>query len=336
MSKVKRSYCLGVVLLAAIVLACGHGEARAESGGGAPLEAVSICVGGTPGIPVLLAHEQGFFVQEGLVVTVKEYLLGLQALEAMFAGECDMATAGETPVVMKSFERQDFNIVATMATSDDATRVLANRERGIQRPEDLKGKRIFAHKNTINHFFIEMFLVKIGLSAKDVTLIYQGVEDLSEAITKGTIDAYVGTDLSMSKPRTALGGHAVIFSSPGLCLMIDILAARNSIIKERPQVVKSVLRALLKGEEVFAHKRPQAITALAKVTNSSERDMAATLDGYIWHVGLEQTLLLSLEQEAMWAMDAGLTTKTRIPNYLNFIHRDALFSLRPEAVTMLK
>jgi len=148
--KLKRFRCLGVALLVAFVLAGGgHDQARAKSGG-APLEAVSICVGGTPGIPVLLAHEQGFFVQEGLAVTVKEYLLGLQALEAMFAGECDMATAGETPVVMKSFERQDFSIIATMATSDDATRVLANKERGIQRPEDLKGKRIFAHKNTVH------------------------------------------------------------------------------------------------------------------------------------------------------------------------------------------
>ena len=181
-----------------------------------------------------------------------------------------------------------------------------------------------------------MFLVKIGLSAKDVTLIYQGVEDLSEAITKGTIDAFVGTDLSMSKPRQALGGQAVIFSSPGLCLMIDTLAAKNSVIRDRPQVVKSVLKALLKGEDVFAHKRPQAITALAKAANSNEHDMAAILAAYSWKVRLEQTLLLSLEQEAQWAMDAGLTTKTRLPNYLNFIHRDALFSLRPEAVTMLK
>lgn len=118
--------------------------------------------------------------------------------------------------------------------------------------------------------------------------------------------------------------------------MIDTLAAKNSVIRDRPQVVKSVLKALLKGEDVFAHKRPQAITALAKAANSNEHDMAAILAAYSWKVRLEQTLLLSLEQEAQWAMDAGLTTKTRLPNYLNFIHRDALFSLRPEAVTMLK
>jgi NitT/TauT family transport system substrate-binding protein len=334
--KLKKICCLVIAFLAVIVVTGGsHGQASAESGG-APLEALSICVGGTPSLPVLLAHEQGLFIQEGLEVTVKQYLVGLLALEAMFAGECDMATVAETPVVMKSFERQDFSIVATTATSDDATRVLANKERGIQRPEDLKGKRIFVHKNTINHFFVEMFLARIGLSAKDVTLIYQDVEDFSEAITKGTIDAFVGTDLTISKPRKALGDQAVIFNSPGLCLMIYNLAVKNSVIKERPQLVKSVLRALLKGEDVFAQKRPQAITALAKATNCNEHDMAATLAAYRWQIELSQTMLLSLEQEALWAIDSGLTNKTRIPNYLDFIYRDALFSLRPEAVTMLK
>lgn len=325
-----------VILLTAIVAAAGsRGEALAESVPPPP-ETVTICVGGFPGISVLLAHELGFFVQEGLEVTVKKYLVGLQALEAMLAGECEMATVGETPVVMKSFERQDFRIVATTATSDDATRVLANKERGIQRPEDLKGKRIFVHKNTTNHFFVVMFLAKFGLSADDVTLIYQNVEDFSEAITKGKIDAFVGNDLTISKPRKALGDHAVVFSAPGLCLTTYNLAVKSSVIRERSQLVKSVLRALLQGEEVLVKERSQAVTALAKATNGDEHDMAATLAANSWHVGLEQILLLSLEQEAQWAIDSGLTSKTRMPNYLDFIHRDALFSLKPEAVTMLK
>lgn len=334
--QLKRICILAITLLVAIVLTGGsRGQVRAESGGALP-EALSICVGGTTGIPVILAHEQGLFAKEGLEVTLKKYFVGLQGLEGMLAGECDMAAVGETPVVMKSLERQDFSILATIATSDDATRIIANKERGIHRPEDLKGKRIFVHKNTIQHFFVGMFLAENNLSAKDVTLIHKDVEDFSEALTTGRIDAFVGTDMHIGKLRKALGDKAVVFSSPGLCLMTSNLTAMNSFIRERPKVVSSVLSALLKGEEVFAKERPQAIITLARAMNSNERDMAATLNTYRWKVGLEQTLFLSLEQEAQWAMDSGLTNKIRIPNDLDYVHRAALFSLRPEAVTMLK
>ena len=39
---------------------------------------------------------------------------------------------------------------------------------------------------------------------------------------------------------------------------------------------------------------------------------------------LDQTILMSLEDEARWAMREGLTDKKEIPNYLDFIYVDAL------------
>jgi ABC-type nitrate/sulfonate/bicarbonate transport system substrate-binding protein len=164
---------MAIILIVAVASLAGCKGKTTESKRTARPEKIAICIGGAPGIPVLLAHEQGLFTGEGLDVTLKKYSAAPLGFEGLFAGECDMAAVGETPVVMKSFERQDFSVLATLATSDDATVIIANKERGIQRPEDLRGKRIFVHKGSTNHFFLEMFLLKNGLSAMGVTLIFK-------------------------------------------------------------------------------------------------------------------------------------------------------------------
>lgn len=329
---------MAIILIVAIGPLAGCKDTRTEIKHTAQREKVAICIGGSPGLPALLAHEQGLFSKEVLDVVLKKYPAAPPAFEDLFAGECDMVTVGETPVVMKSFERKDFSVLATLATSDDATQIIANRERGIQRPEDLKGKRIFVLKGSTNHLFIEMFLLKNGLSAKAVTLIFKDVDDISEAISnsKGRIDAFASTKVLIDKPHKALGDKAVIFSSPGLCMITINLVAMNSFIREKPQVVKSVLTALLKADEFIKKERPQAIKTLSTALNINEHDMAKILDSYSWQVDLEQRLALSLEHEARWAMKNGLTKKTEIPNYLDFIYTDALRSLKPDAVTLIK
>ncbi len=334
--QLKRISIVAIALVGAIVLIGGsHGEALAESGGASP-ETVTICQGGAPGIPLLLTQEKGLFAAEGVAVTLKKYRTGTEGFEEFFKGECDLAAISETSAVLKSFERQDFSILATTATSDNSGRILASRKSGITTPQDLKGKRIFVLKGSSNHFFLDMFLAKNGLSNKNVTVILTPVPDVSAAFADGSIDAFCATEVVIDKPMKALGKEAVVFDSPGLCLVSFHLVAKNSLVTTRPDMVKKVLAALLKNEESIKKDRASAVKAAAAALNIEEQVMGDIWDNYRWQVDLSQALLLSLEQEARWAIDSGLTNKSRIPNYLDFIHRDALFSLRSEAVTMLK
>jgi hypothetical protein len=51
---------------------------------------------------------------------------------------------------------------------------------------------------------------------------------------------------------------------------------------------------------------------------------------------LDQTILVSLEDEARWAMKERLTDKKEVPNYLDFIYVDALEQVKPETVTIIR
>ncbi len=52
-------------------------------------------------------------------------------------------------------------------------------------------------------------------------------------------------------------------------------------------------------------------------------------------IKLEQSLLISLEDEARWAIKNNLVEGTTIPNYLKFIYLDSLKSLNPDIITII-
>ncbi|MCK5329769.1 MAG: nitrate ABC transporter substrate-binding protein, partial [Candidatus Marinimicrobia bacterium] len=51
---------------------------------------------------------------------------------------------------------------------------------------------------------------------------------------------------------------------------------------------------------------------------------------------LEQTMLITFEDQSRWAIENNLTDITQVPNYLNYIYLDALEKVNPEAVTIIR
>ena len=334
-SELLKKSLVSFLVLAFLLVCSNRAEARAESASSVPGE-VSICLGGAPGIPPLVAQEKGLFAAAGVTVQRKQYRTAAEGFEGFLRGECDLSAVSETSVVMKSFEHQDFSILATIATSDNSPRLLASRKSGIATPQDLKGKRIFVLQWSSNHFFLEMFLAKNALTEKDVTMVFTGVPDIPAAMMDGSIDAFCATEVLIDKPLRALGKDAVIFDSPGLCLVSFHLVAKNTLITARPEVIKKILSAMLENEAFIHENRSVAVKTAAAAMGMEERVMDSLWGNYNWQVGLSQATLLSMEQEAQWAINAGFTSKTRVPNYLKYVHQETLRALRPEAVTILK
>jgi len=325
------------VVLFAAVLACGGctGEG-AKTKGTAPPEKVAICVIGTAGIPVALALENGLFAAQGLEVTLRKSSSGLETLESMLKGECDLATPTETPVVFKSQENREFSVLATTGASENALRILASRKSGIAGARDLKGKRILVSKGSTSHFFLDMFLASNGLSEADVTVVMGGVADVSAAFSSGEIDAYCQTDVMILEPLQALGGDAVVLAAPGLCHTTFNVVATNRYIREKPGAVKSILAALLQNEALLTGDPAKAVRAVSRILAVDAGSAAAIIANYDWRIGLHQTLVLSFEHVTQWAMESGFIQKAALPNYLDIVDTAPLRSLKPEAVLLIK
>jgi ABC-type nitrate/sulfonate/bicarbonate transport system substrate-binding protein len=78
---------------------------------------------------VWVAENKGIFKEAGLDVTIKEFDSGRLSFLDMLAGGVDISTTAPTPIMLKSFERSDFSILATFVHSEKDIKVICNSDK---------------------------------------------------------------------------------------------------------------------------------------------------------------------------------------------------------------
>ncbi len=141
-------------------------------------EKVTFCTGGNLMLLPLIAHEKKYFEDEGLQAEVFNLGDGSRAMDTFLAGDCTFGLMADPPVVKQSFKRNDFSIVGTVSSSDASVRILARKKSGIEKPADLKGKKIGVKKGLNSNVYADLFLKKYGLSAKDVSYQFMDAKDM--------------------------------------------------------------------------------------------------------------------------------------------------------------
>lgn len=282
-----------------------------------------------------IAEHNGYFKEQGLNVIYTSFPSGKRALNGMFRGEVDIAVTAEGPIVFNSLERQDFSIIATIGTSSNDNVIAARKDRGIQTPNDLKGKTVAIQSASAAHFYLHLFLLKYKLSEKDIIQSFLKVEHLPLALASGEADAISTREPYLSEAVTMLGANAIVFETPGLYLKSYELAAFNTYIKDNPEVLYKLINALLLAEQFVKNNKDQAVAIFASKFGLSKERVTATLKYLDLSVVLDQSLILKLEDEARWATQNKLTDGQVVPNYLEYIHIDALNKTNPELMTIV-
>ena len=152
------------------------------------------------GLPIAL--ERGFFEKHGLDVTVaRPYATGVDALNALQAGESDIVQVGVPMIgaVLRGMDLVALGNYSGNATKlgSDATMALVAREgSGIVSSNlaTLKGKNIAASFGTINHLYALALIEKAGLTPADVTLVNTPPPDMTVALLSKGIDAFSAWD----------------------------------------------------------------------------------------------------------------------------------------------
>jgi len=289
----------------------------------------------------VLAHvalDQGYFAANGLDVSVKEYPSGKRALDdGLFAGLADIAWSNETPVALAGFQRTDFRIISTTLSADDVNMVIARRDGGIERVEDLRGKRIATQKGSAVHFFLHLLLLEHGLTEQDVQISFLKAEELPGALAAGAIDAFSMRDPYVSQARALLGdGKTITFRAPRIYDQMDVMVMRQDTLEKTPRIAYKALRAMLDAQ-AFVESHPMETAAImASRLKVGHRDAAEMLPDLKPNVSLSQSLLVLLESEARWAIKSGLTDRKEVPDYLSLIYVNELKRLKPEVVTIIR
>lgn len=285
---------------------------------------------------VALAKVRDLYAAEGLVVDLIAFPSGRQALEAMFVGQCALATVAEIPVVHYSLQRDDFLILASISNSDNFERIIVHRDRGIQAAADLRGRRIAVPKFTTGHYFLDMYLVANGLTPQDVKQVYLAPQEVAPAFRRGEVDAAAQWEPFIHNLAEEFGAKAKTLSAPGLHVSPFLLIGGRDFVRKNPAAIERVLRALVRAERYNREQPASSKALIARFYNSGESEIS-----FLWplkehRVSLDQSLLLILENAARW--EIGLVASAQrpaLPNFLNFIYVDALKAVNPAAVTII-
>ncbi len=283
-----------------------------------------------------VAQTQGYYRHEGLEAIPQTYPYGKVALQAVLQGSADFATVAETPVMFAIMRGEKLAIVATILTSNRNVAVIARKDKGILTAADLRGRKIASTAGTISEFFMDSFLLMQGISRKDVTIVNLQPNEVGEALAKGSVDAASAFAPFLIDIRKDLGDRGTTFYDEDIYTQTFNIVARQEYIGKNPGIVKNMLRALVKAEE-FVRQHPaeaQRITA-----DFSRIDITTVRESWVsdnFNVTLDQSLLLALEDESRWAIESGLTSRAKIPNYLEHIYSDGLESVKPKAVRILR
>lgn len=282
----------------------------------------------------LVAEEKGFFSAEGIAADISLMQDGKAAMNAFLEGKCDASLSSEFVVARQGFTRDDLVIIAAMGFTDNAVKILARRDRGISSPRDLAGKRVAVSKGTISHFFLDQFLKKNRIPSEKLKVVDIPHYEVADALNRGDIDAFAGSDFAYLKGKELMGEKGITFSEPGLTNHAACLVVRKAWLAANPETARSVMEALLKGERELAAKPEELAAILSSRLKVQYVDMKSIFAEQHNMVTLDQILLLSLEDEARWLRENGLTSGKTLPNFLRLIDPSVLKTANPKAVKL--
>lgn len=318
-----------------ILNGCGNRTSEQSTNAASTVHPVKIAVAYTVQPQSTLLHiavAKGFFAEEGLEVQPSIHTFGKDSLKALLDHKADFATVAETPVMFNILKGEKFAVIANIEASTVNNAIVARRDAGIDKTVDLKGKRIGFTPGTTSEFFLDSFLTVAGLRRSDIQTKALKPEDMKQAIADKQVDAVSTWNYPLAEIAAMLGDQGKCFFDKEIYTETFNVAAQQDYIRQHPEVVRSFLRALLKAEDFVKQHKEEAQVILAASTKVDLGLIQKVWDAFNYRVVLDQTLIITLEDETRWAMQNHLTEQTAMPNYLDYIHTDSLRALRPEVV----
>jgi ABC-type nitrate/sulfonate/bicarbonate transport system substrate-binding protein len=285
--------------------------------------------------PVVYAQEFGYFKKAGLDVEVRQYALGKLALEDMFEGKIDIASAAVTPLVEKFLGGQRFRIFATAATATNIVAVVARNDSGIKAFSDLAGKRVGLARGTSGEFFFETMRFLHRLPRGSVHTENRDVNGLLNGLKDGSLDAVSIWEPQIDQIKKALGNRVSVFYGNGVYSFKWNYIAEAKTIERRRGDLEKFIGVVAEVSKRFEETPETVIADLVKKLGERGSELSVGLKEVTFGPQLGQELLVQMEAEARWMI--GRDGKNDpVPNFLRILDSSILKKINPDYVTLIE
>jgi sulfonate transport system substrate-binding protein len=227
-------------------------------------------------------------------------------------GDADIATNAETQLLRESVNNPDLRIIATVTES--FYRLVARRSAGITTVADLKGKRVMLPRMTSANYYLVAMLRTAGLTEDDVTLVNlppargdeTGMDQMSEALAKGDVDAISIWEPEPADAVRALGNDAVVLQDRRVYREVFNLHARAPDLADpaKRRAIVRYVRALADATKALK-KNPQPYWPhVSEVTGFTLEEISWGWPEMEFPVKIIPDMLDVLETEEAWVAKA--------------------------------
>lgn len=300
-----------------------------------PLRHVDVAVSRTPlSAPLYIADELGLFREEGLDVELVELIGGLRSFEHMINGAADFATTSDSVLMFQGFKRRDFVNVATFVQSDNDVKIITRRDAEIDSARDLIGRRAALIRGTASEYFLSAYLALEHIELDQLELLSAQPEEMPALLGDGHVDAVVVWEPYSYQTIQRLGERARVLPTRNLYTLTFNLVSRREYAAAQGDDVRRMLRAVERAIEFSAEEPAKARDIIRRRLVLEGEFIDWILRDYLFKLSLNRSLMLTLDNQASWALNSGLVQAEELPDFRSLVEPGPLRDVIPHAVTL--
>ena len=232
---------------------------------------------------IIAARVGGFFDKVGITVDLVQFQGGPAEIAAMASGDIDISQIGHGAHALCIEGQAQIFGLDLFGKSDE---VMANKEKGIEKIEDLKGKTVAVTAGTSSEIVLDLALQKAGMTRDDMELVEMDANGAVTAMVSGKVDACATWSPSTNIIRDKMGDNVVTLA--GNADFFDQVAFPGSFIvteafaKDNHDAIVRFYAAILKAMDYRKDNIEEVCKWLAKEIEADPETIIATKDNYEW------------------------------------------------------
>lgn len=241
--------------------------------------------------------QKGIFAKYGFDVEVRPLGTGVQANQALAAGQVDWAGGGVESTVVAWATGLPFKAYSMYAKGGDSYGILVRNEANIKSLADLKGKRVAVPQGTAPAQGLSQVMVEAGIPRDGVMRVNATYGNMGQMLIAGSVDAMVGLEPFLTLTQEKMEGKASMLlrlgkhvQGGGMFLISDQWAAAN------PAKVADAVAALWESQQWVRKNQKEAAAIEAEFLKVEPRIVEVTFSRLTYDPLLDDFTRTSLQK----------------------------------------
>lgn len=223
-------------------------------------------------------------------ITWLQFDSGRDVNTAMASENLDISLAGSVPIATGIASQLPYKVYFIHDVIGDAESLVVRSDAGIEKVEDLKGKKIAVPFGSTTHFSLLKALDDAGVNPNDVSILDLQPQDILAAWQRKDIDGAFVWHPTLGKITEDKG--KVLLTAKQLAekgiITADVGIVRNKFAEEYPGFIKEYVSVLDESINVYRENPEKAAQALAPVLGQTEEQALEQMQGLVWLTSSEQ------------------------------------------------